>query len=207
MPFRYLGAPNDGPLLQGELIGPVVEYRPLDPPIDLPEGETTVPIRFVPVVHDLMVVMTALCDLEQDFKRRVAIATEHEGRANPEAGEAPIPQFPDHPHLVPHVLLCDAFERSKVRPRFQSSTLWEQVGENHDDRYHHLLASGIGIGDDTPIAEVYLDFKKSLAIPTELLYEGIRRRQIRRLRVIPDVYLHNLIHRYYSFLSRIGLPD
>lgn len=195
MPFRYDRSPTAGGLLQGEILSPIIEYRPDLPPVDAPP-DREVPVT--PVRHEMMIVMTAVCDLEQDYKRREQLQRESENQTN---------IMPDHPHLVPHVLLCDVFRRQDIRARFTSLTLWQRIEQNQDERYHRFPATSVGGSDSSQIPEVFLDFKKSLAIPTELLYQGVNSGRIHRLAVVPSVYLHDLIHRYYSFLSRVGLPE
>ena len=54
---------------------------------------------------------------------------------------------------------------------------------------------------------LFLDFKKSMTLPASNLYEGIRNGELRRGAVIPPIYVHDLVQRFYSFMSRVGLPD
>lgn len=57
------------------------------------------------------------------------------------------------------------------------------------------------------LPELVLDFKKPLTLSTAMVYEGLRLRKVRRFGVVPPVYLHDLIQRFYGFLSRVALPD
>lgn len=50
-----------------------------------------------------------------------------------------------------------------------------------------------------------IDFKKYLALPTEAIYDGISRRTVTRTALIGQGYVHDLMHRFYSFLSRVGV--
>jgi hypothetical protein len=53
---------------------------------------------------------------------------------------------------------------------------------------------------------MFLDFKKPLAISTRQLYEGLRTGEVERLGWLQMVYRHDLIHRFFSFQSRIASP-
>ena len=44
-------------------------------------------------------------------------------------------------------------------------------------------------------------------MPTDRLYDGILAGNVERVALLPDYYIHHLIHRFYSFLSRVALPD
>jgi hypothetical protein len=30
---------------------------------------------------------------------------------------------------------------------------------------------------------------------------------VQRVAIMPPIYMHDLMHRFYGFLSRVGLPD
>jgi len=51
-----------------------------------------------------------------------------------------------------------------------------------------------------------LDFKKTVAAPTPAVYDGLAHGVV-RVAVIPPVYLHDLMHRFYGFHSRVALPE
>ena len=55
-------------------------------------------------------------------------------------------------------------------------------------------------------SSAYLDFKKVTALPTNALYEGVLSGKTERVALIPEYYIHDLIHRFYGFLSRVALP-
>jgi hypothetical protein len=56
------------------------------------------------------------------------------------------------------------------------------------------------------VPEIYLDFKKALALPTRQVYEGLRVKGIPRLAVVPPIFLHDALHRFYGYLSRVAVP-
>jgi len=152
--------------------------------------------------------MSALCDLEWDYKARFGegtttdltdAATEASGRLSTEH---------DHPRLIPHVLLCEVYEEANIhnRPSLNAS-LWNRIAQNQDERYHHLKPAPVGEPAVRDLPDLYLDFKKAFALPTEALYMGIDAGSARRVAVVPPVYIHDLMHRFYGFLSRVGIPD
>ena len=198
MPFRFETPPNPGSLLQGELLSDIWEHRPLTTPVVIPEGT---PIDFDPIHHPLMIVMTAVCDLEQDYGIRFP---------DPASQPAYVPSEFDNalPQLVQHTLLCDVFTREEIRPRFTGMTdIWRRIERNQDERYHHFESAPIGASDIDLLTDLYLDFKRSLTIWTANVYQGIRDGGVKRIAVVPPVYLHDLMHRYYGFLARVGLPE
>ena len=56
--------------------------------------------------HELAMVMTPACDLEQDFRIRFA---EQQGHPQPS------PDAEDHPNLISHVLVCDVYREASLR--------------------------------------------------------------------------------------------
>ncbi|MDP2673713.1 MAG: hypothetical protein Q8Q00_02265 [Dehalococcoidia bacterium] len=183
MPLIYEPPPNSGPLRQGEILADIYEHRPLYPAAALAEDST---IEFRSYYHRLAIVMTPDCDLEWDCQAR---------SETDEAEES------DHPQLLPHVLLCDVYGTSEIRQRVAGSDVWKRIQQNQDERYHHLSASPIWLPD------IYMDFKKTLALATENLYSGMTSGGIRRVAVVPPLYLQDLTHRFYGFLSRVALPE
>ena len=190
MPFSYLPALDAGALRQGEILGELWTHRALT------VGHTDAP-EIRSFRHALAVVLTADCDLLQDFNVRFA---EQEQPADP----VPKDQNEDHPAIVPFTILCELFMDQQVRGRGGlNRDLWRRVVQNQDERYHAVPMPGTPDGGDQTRA--ILDFKKALAVPTEAIYSGILAREVRRVALIPPVYIHDLIHRFYGFLSRVGV--
>ncbi len=187
MSFAYLSARSDGRLVQGELLAGVIEYVPLQPPVELPEG-ANVPVRAV--ARDKMVVLTQDCDLEQDFRIRSAAESNTAQEVDANTGS------------VPSVLLCQVFD--ELKPRVAGGDIFRRARRNQDERYHTLPEAPIGDGTDN-LAELYLDFRKFVALPTGFLYDGVTAGGVRRLAVIPPVYLHDLVHRFHGYLSRVAI--
>ena len=100
------------------------------------------------------------------------------------------------------------YKESQIRSRSEvNSDLWRRIERNQDERYHHFTEAPIENSSDDGLPDLYIDFKKALAIPTKSLYEGLRVEGVKRIALIPEVYIHHLMHRYYGFLSRVALPD
>jgi hypothetical protein len=55
--------------------------------------------------------------------------------------------------------------------------------------------------------ELYIDFKRVFGVFTAELYDGITNGGVIRKAVVPSIYLHDLMHRFFGFLSRVGVPD
>jgi len=198
VPFRYDASPAAGTLRQGELLGEVWEHRPEHPPGSLPQDAS---IQFKSVYHPFVMVMNPDCDLEWDFKAR--FSDELSQRTYQHTGEISQPNA-----LISHVILCDVYELSKIRNLVPpGKDIWKRIEQNQDERYHHLKPAQV---EDMPVSQLpdlYLDFKKVFGIATETLYEGLRIGTIRRIALVPPIYIHDLIHRFYGFLSRVALPE
>jgi hypothetical protein len=147
-----------------------------------------------------MVILSPDCDLEQDFNSRF-----HDERDN--VNPDPVAREIEEPHRLPYVLLCDVYERDQIRPRFTGmKDVWRRLEKNQDERYHHFAEAPLS-GTDPPVMlpGFYLDFK-ILTLATQRLYEAIGA-GVKREAVVPPIYLHDLVHRFYSFHSRVGIPD
>jgi hypothetical protein len=196
--FAYETPPQLGALRQGEILAGIYEYRPRIPAMQQTVSTT---VDVLPIRHPRMIVMTADCDLDWDFKAR----------------------FPDHhvieccvdevllqqealPAIIPHILLCEVYESANVRARVPASDLWKRIRQNQDERYHYFHTAPIGKPSTGELSDICLDFKKTLALPTQSLYNGISARGITRVALVPPIYIHDLMHRFYGFLSRVGLP-
>jgi hypothetical protein len=196
VPFKYVQPPTSGELRQGEILADVFEYKPKDP-VDCRAARTSIEVE--PISHAYAIVVTQDCDLLSDFTRRSSKELEH-------------------PNILHHLLLCDMFKEEEIRSRLpQGSDIWKRVKQNQDERYHCVVAGPIGDEicedcgpGDRPVnytlPPLYLDFKRVLSIPTGDLYRALETGEARRIALLPLHYLFDLNHRFYSFLSPIGLP-
>ena len=192
MPLEYQTPPTSGHLRQGEILRDVFENR-ADCAATQPEIN---PVSVQPRVHPLTIVMSAQCDLLWDW----------EERSQPNAERIAEESLP---RLIPHVLLCDLFTEDEIRSSHgMNSTLWTGVKKNQNERYHHLPAARIG--DSGQLGDLYIDFKKVYGIPTGNLYKALNSssvRRVARVAVVPGPYVHDIIHRFYAFQSRVAVPD
>lgn len=195
MPFQYVLSPTIGELRQGEILSDVWEHQTDNPPVELPEGSA---VGLHSDLHPRLMVMTAECDLVWDYQARLEL------RKQGEPGQS----ARDHPSLIPHILLCDLYEEPEIRARPTiNSAIWTRIRQNQDERYHHLQPAPIEAIPESGLPDLYLDFKKTLTLPTHRLYEALESSQIRRSAVLPPVFLQSLMQRFYSFLGRVGVPE
>lgn len=111
------------------------------------------------------------------------------------------------PHLMPHLLLCDLYEEGQLRGAQEiKSDIWRRIRENQNERYHHLQAASVE-GSALNLPDLYIDGKKVYGLPTANLYAGISSLQIARVAVVPPIHLHDFIHRFFAFQSRVAVPE
>ena len=196
MPLCY-DPPVIGALRQGELLANVWVHSVSYPSVALADGERA-PIDSV--VHAYLFVMSPDCDLDWDFKSRTEMSA-----TTDLAGNGIIP-----PHKTMfHVLVCDAYEGEHIRgPEglVNSSQQWRRVIENQELRFHYF-PSAVVANQGREVSALCVDFKRSFGLPVEQLYAGIRMEGVNRVARVPPIFLQNLIQRYYSFLSRVGIPE
>jgi hypothetical protein len=185
-----------GALRQGEILSDIWIHRPLHPPIEKTEGS---PIDIRSYHHPLMVVMSPDCDLDHDFPVRFPDLQAQEQYQSVTEDES-------LPAIIPQVLLGDLYKEDEIRSRIQGADIWRRIKQNQDERYHCFESASIGNPSRGELPALYLDFKKSLSLPTPSLYDGLRVNGVQRIALIPPIYIHHLIHRFYGFLSRVGLP-
>jgi len=197
VPLIYEPPPKQGALRQGEIVADVWEHRPLVPAASLGEGETA---EVRPLVHSLAIVMTADCDLENDYAERFS-----SGR--PTGPQQLLERDYEEPVLVPYVLMCDLQREDQIKGQVAGSEIMRRVRSNQDERYHKLAEApyrnGAWLGS-TP--DLYTDFKKTFALPTEQVCQAVASNGIRRIALVPHTYIHDLMHRFYGYLSRGGVP-
>jgi hypothetical protein len=103
--------------------------------------------------------------------------------------------------------MCEAFVDPDIRPQFQATENWKRAKKNQDERYQYLEFEPIQGVADAPSSPLLLDFRRAFSVFTEDLYSALLAGSVRRIGVIPAVHLHDLMHRFYGYLSRVGLPD
>lgn len=175
-------------LQQGEILAGILEPRPDNPGAPLQPDS---PVDFTWVNHPRAIVMTPDCDLLSDFASR---------QASPEGTPSP--------HRLQHIHCCDLYAAAEIRENNAlRSDLWRRVQRNQDERYHRLPPGKVDDGSDLEHPDLYLDFKRLFTLPTEFLYRCLEIETVQRLGVVPPIWIHDLIQRYFAFHSRIGVPD
>lgn len=170
-------------------------------PSSRPEPETI--FRTDSKEHMPLIVMSPDCDLLWDFQARFPDEDSRRRLVSPEQLI-----IADSRAIISHVLLASAYREGEIRNRIPGSDVWKRILQNQDFRYHRLTASIEEEGQPGLVKEdLYVDFKQPISLPTESLYAGISTDGVKRLAVIPDVYIHDLIHRYYGYLSRVAVPE
>jgi len=184
----------DGPLAQGEILADLVQYR-----IDAP-AIADQKIEAVPVLHTHVVVLTQICDLQQDFKARFS---DRPGVALP----LDYKQTPDK-YLLEGVLLCKAQKEDDFRQpkRGVNRDMFVRAEKNQHERYHCLGPIQEHVGGNE--YRLFLDFKRVWVCSPSALYAAVHDRpDVRRIGIIPSLFLEHLIQRFHGFHARIGLPD
>ncbi len=189
-PTFYIPSHEAGPLRQTEILSGVHQHNITIESLNNPDG-----VEVAPINHELAIIVSQDCDLEQDFNRR------EELRLNGAA--------PDRldTKLLPTVLLCEVSTeiQIKITVRDQGDSR-QQFRQNKIERYQFLRA--VGINDDAlglGLEAMGIDFKRYFAIPTAELYAQLEGQCQRRCRLGPQ-YLEHFCVRFSNFLSRVGLP-
>jgi hypothetical protein len=169
---------------QGEILENVVQIKP-----SIENNEEGV-IDVFPVPHELVVVMSQDCDLQQDFDRREAA----------EGG------------TLPNILFCDVYPAETLRAKLQSQDQlsrkdWKKrIAQNQNDRFHYLQK--VEPNQDLHshgLSALALDFKIYFTLPTDELYARLAHGILRRC-TLNTPYVEHLAHRFFKFQSRVALP-
>jgi hypothetical protein len=191
VPFAYEAPPPSGALRQGEILGNVWEHRADSAAVRL-EADSVI---YRSLQHPYMIAMTADCDLFQDHRIRFDT-----GDSERQLGDT-------HPRLLSQVLLCELFEEDEIREvNNLKSDLFRRIKQNQDERYHRLPSADIH-NSGTKLPELFMDFHRTIGISPMAIYQGLIPGGILRVAVMPPIYVHDLMHRYFGFLSRVALPD
>ena len=145
--------------------------------------------------------MTADCDLEHNYDARFALDRPNDRNTLLKRDYAAL-------SLVPYVQLCGLYTESEIRDRTPGGDVRRRIRANQDERYHKLAAASYSVAPwFGTLPDLYIDCKKVLALPTEQLCSALDSGNIRRIALVPHTYIHDIIHRFYGFLSRVGVPD
>ena len=172
--------------MQGELLSNVWEMQVDHPGVEISSDPAS--FQHNPAEHPKVAIFTPDCDLLTDYLARY-------DANNPG----------DDSKLLQHIQCCDVYEESEIRPGRFGSDLWRRIRQNQDERYH-CLPPGETEGEFQH-PTFFLDFKRMFSLPTQFLYDSLDIGEIVRRGVIPPIWLHSLIQRYFAFHSRVGVPD
>jgi hypothetical protein len=102
------------------------------------------------------------------------------------------------------LLFCPLADPDQLREdgTFSASVRAQAIKNSHE-RYHWFPQAAITGGGELPV--LVADFKQVVALPPELVYHDVRTGTSRRACAIASPYLYQLIQRFYSFQSRIGV--
>jgi len=184
---------GNGPIRQAEVLSSVSEFQA----ISSTDGDADA-IAIREVEHPLVLVMSQDCDLEQDFNVRHPTEKPPLSREDAEV----------HPTALSHILLCDAHEESELKKRLPESTGskdFRRIAQNQNDRYHRIEGAAIRDTGQT-VEPLFLDFRRHLSIPCPDIYQQLISKSAGRKARLPGYYLHDLNHRFHSYLARIAIP-
>ncbi len=183
MPFAY-EPPCTNELRQGELIGPLYEHHVRYAAVAIANAAPVVESER----HDRVFVITSDCDLLKDWSARRS-------------------DLPNQADFVSGVLLCVAHTRDNlVTPTQFGQREWRRLDRNQDERFHCLPEASVR-DSGQPVPALYVDFKRTFMVRPDLIYQGFEAGDpILRIGCIGPVYLQDLIHRLFGFLSRVS-PD
>jgi hypothetical protein len=196
VPLEYTQSSVNGALRQGEVLSNIVEYRIVEP---VPPDQSG--LKAQTIAHPLAIVLSAECDLYWDYRERVG---NNDGfpaeRSTVDEGRNAI---------LPYALLFSLYPPEAVKVRIQETKLWKLAQNNQNERYHFVPDPRdiFFPGEQDNRSRLAIDFKKAMMMPITNIYYGISLGLTKRLAVMPAIYVHDLMHRCYAFLSRVGLPD
>src|SRR5208282_2925064 len=189
----YTASSPSGRLWQGEVLSELSQAKlalqclPATAP-----NQTNQTAPVVKVEYDelpLVIVLGQDCDLEQDYKRRNAVAA---------------------PFLW-NILLADVFEAEALHAKLHAeentnSSEWRKIKENHTPRFQFLNQvsadqDALGIG----LPALAVDFRLYFSIRTDELYERLRLALTKKRCRLQTPYAEHLAHRFHSYQSRVPL--
>ena len=175
-------------LRQGEILGPLYVHSAAHPATRLLVAPVVNSRRF-----DASIVLTADCDLLNDYTaRREAAAAQRSPLAEPNA--------------LPMVVLCPLFPKADLVLAASGREVWRRITQNQNERYHYLPRVRLEEGSEIVVPEYYVDFKQAFGIPPDQIYGAIEAGEVWRPAHIGPVFLQDLVHRAFGFMSRVG-PD
>ena len=137
--------------------------------------------------HPWALVLSPACDLDWDYKARGDEET-----------------APQHRRLR-MVTLVAGYELEDMVKATGMKT--RDVRESAKLLRFHTLEEVEPEPPGSPIPRLFIDFAYEFTVPTDVLYRDIESGRVSRQGVLPVAHTFHLIQRYWSFRSRVGLPD
>ncbi len=175
-------------LQQGEILRDVRQYNPVT--IDDK-------LKIETIEYPLAIVMSQDCDLEQDYTQRRSPNPEKQHR------------------ILANVLLCRIRLLKDFFPEFcrinslsskpdkaLSSTAWNYLTSNRDDRYHILYEN-----PKHSLNHMAIIFNEYFTVPTNTLYREISENKTERVCFLTSPYKEHLSTRFHYFHFRVALPE
>lgn len=175
-------------MCQGEILENMVQIITSVESLTHSDADT---LEVLPVTHELVIVMSQDCDLEQDFKRR-------------QTGGEP---------TLPNILFCDVWTAETLRLKVEQLDQlgrkdWKKrIAQNQNERFHYLQK--VAPGEDhrgTGLTATAIDFKIYFTMPTGELYARLATGEARHRCVLNSPYAEHLAHRFFRFQARVALP-
>ena len=180
------------PLAHGSLISGM-RYIQIEMP---PDGSEEI-VGARQIISSYAIVLTQMCDLQQDFKARFP-----EHRLSAAAG------FDERDkYLLPNILICEAFDEGDFRNFPQiNRKFFEKVLKNDHVRYGVIEIENAA--DAGAPERLFIDFRRLILIPPEDIYSQIAHEpNVRYLGILPRAYRSHLAQRLFAYYLRVDLPS
>jgi hypothetical protein len=182
-PSIYSASPSNpnSPLWQGEIISNLVQII-LDSAC-ISTNESLIKRQ----IHPFAIILSPVCDLQQDFDSRLQAKSEDK--------------------VIPNILFCEMMPAGELRDAGHiNSGIWGRIKVNKDERYQFLqkVESECDLlGEGLP--ELCIDFKRYFTLPTDEVYRRLEINEAKRRCFLVSPYLEHLSSRFTYFLGRVGL--
>lgn len=144
----------------------------------------------------LVVVLTQDCDLEQDYRFRWSEEAESKSEDKWLLSVLVAPLY-NVEHIYAGIHLSELDMKMQKIPKGKTAGTFLQ--QNQNPRYHYLK-----FGSDVPIVDSVVDFKHYFSVNLNYLRQ---KKQDDFVCQLSELYREDVLQRYASFLSRIGLPE
>lgn len=191
----YSSSPINRALCQGEILCDIQETRIVLQSRKTDDPEDIIEIEQIP--HKLSIVLTADCDLLQDYNIRQWLAGKAE---QPDS----ITDKNAIQNMVHSVLLCELYLASDFKPWATKS--WSSIQENKLQRYQFLC--NINPHEDLcqeGIPSMVADFRRYYSVSPDEIYWRIENQLTQRRSILSAPYLQQLTIRFSQHLSRVAL--